>query len=67
MFYMIMPSYEDRQAMLAHLKSRSILAVFHYLPLLLSPMGASLGGIKGSFPVTKDISGHLIRLPSTLF
>jgi len=53
--------------MLAHLKSRSILAVFHYLPLLLSPMGASLGGIKGSFPVTKDISGHLIRLPSTLF
>ena len=63
MFYMIMPSYEDRQAMIAHLKSRGILAVFHYLPLHLSDMGIRLGGKESNCPVTEDISDRLIRLP----
>ena len=63
MFYMIMPSYEDRQALIAHLKSRSILAVFHYLPLHLSDMGIRLGGKESNCPVTEDISDRLIRLP----
>lgn len=63
MFYMIMPSYEDRQAMIAHLKSHGILAVFHYLPLHLSDMGIRLGGKESNCPVTEDISDRLIRLP----
>ncbi len=63
MFYMVMPSYEDRQALIAHLKSRGILAVFHYLPLHLSGVGIRLGGKKGDCPVTEDISDRLIRLP----
>ena len=63
MFYMILPSYEDRQALLAHLKSHGILAVFHYLPLHLSQVGIRLGGKKGDCPVTEDISDRLIRLP----
>jgi len=63
MFYMIMPSYEDRQAFIAHLKSRSILSVFHYLPLHLSEMGVRLGAKKGDCPVTEDISDRLVRLP----
>jgi dTDP-4-amino-4,6-dideoxygalactose transaminase len=63
MFYMIMPSYEDRQALITHLKSRGILAVFHYLPLHLSGIGIRLGGKKGDCPVTEDISDRLIRLP----
>jgi len=63
MFYMIMPSYQDRQAMIAHLKSRGILAVFHYLPLHLSDMGIRLGGKESNCPVTEDISDRLIRLP----
>ena len=63
MFYMIMPSHEDRQRMIEYLKSRDILSVFHYLPLHLSQMGAQMGGQKGSCPVTEDISDRLIRLP----
>ncbi|MCK4271338.1 DegT/DnrJ/EryC1/StrS family aminotransferase, partial [bacterium] len=63
MFYMIMPSYEERQGLIAHLKFRNILAVFHYLPLHLSKMGLRLGGKKGDCPVTENISDRLIRLP----
>jgi dTDP-4-amino-4,6-dideoxygalactose transaminase len=63
MFYMIMPSCEDRQGMIAHLKSRGIRSVFHYLPLHLSEMGVQMGGKKGACPVTEDISARLIRLP----
>jgi dTDP-4-amino-4,6-dideoxygalactose transaminase len=63
MFYMVMPSYEDRQALIAHLRSRGILAVFHYLPLHLSDMGARFGAERGDCPITESISDRLIRLP----
>jgi dTDP-4-amino-4,6-dideoxygalactose transaminase len=63
MFYMLMPSLECRQGLIAHLKSRGILAVFHYLPLHLSAMGCRFGGQAGDCPVTEKISDHLIRLP----
>ena len=63
MFYMIMPSYEDRQALISFLKSRGIYSVFHYLPLHLSAMGIRLGGKEANCPVTEDISERLVRLP----
>jgi dTDP-4-amino-4,6-dideoxygalactose transaminase len=63
MFYMIMPSLEERQGLIAHLKSHGILSVFHYLPLHLSDMGVKFGGRKGDCPVTEDMSDRLIRLP----
>jgi hypothetical protein len=63
MFYLILPSRESRQGLIAHLKERSILAVFHYLPLHLSAMGRSFGGVPGSCPVTEDLSDRLLRLP----
>lgn len=63
MFYLIMPSLRDRQALIERLKARSILAVFHYLPLHLSPMGRRFGGKKGDCPVAEDISGRILRLP----
>jgi dTDP-4-amino-4,6-dideoxygalactose transaminase len=63
MFYMLMPSLESRQALIAHLKSKGILSVFHYLPLHLSPMGEKFGGRPGDCPVTEDISDRLLRLP----
>ncbi|MHC4500090.1 MAG: DegT/DnrJ/EryC1/StrS family aminotransferase, partial [Planctomycetota bacterium] len=63
MFYMLMPSYEDRRRMIAHLKSHRIHAVFHYLPLHLSKMGLRMGAKEGDCPVTEDISSRLIRLP----
>jgi dTDP-4-amino-4,6-dideoxygalactose transaminase len=58
-----MPTHEDRQGLIAHLKSRGILAVFHYLPLHISDMGLRSAGRKYHCPVTEDISRRLVRLP----
>lgn len=63
MFYLLMPSLEQRQAFLAHLKKRGILGVFHYLPLHLSDMGRQFDGKPGDCPVTEDVSDRLVRLP----
>ena len=63
MFYMLMPSLESRQALIAHLKARDILSVFHYLPLHLSDMGRRWGGKEGDCPVTECVSDRVIRLP----
>jgi dTDP-4-amino-4,6-dideoxygalactose transaminase len=62
-FYPLMPSLQARTALIAHLRSRMILAVFHYLPLHLSDMGRRLGGREGQHPVTEDVSDRLVRLP----
>ena len=50
MFYLILPSLRQRQALIAHLKSRGILGVFHYLPLHISKMGRRFGGKPGDCP-----------------
>ncbi|OFW09496.1 MAG: dTDP-4-amino-4,6-dideoxygalactose transaminase [Acidobacteria bacterium RIFCSPLOWO2_02_FULL_67_36] len=63
LFYLLMPSLEQRQALIARLRSRDISAVFHYLPLHLSAMGRRLGGKPGDCPVTEDASDRLVRLP----
>jgi dTDP-4-amino-4,6-dideoxygalactose transaminase len=63
MFYAIMPSLESRQALISHLAGLGILAVFHYLPLHLSPMGLRFGGGQGNCPVTEDLADRLIRFP----
>jgi dTDP-4-amino-4,6-dideoxygalactose transaminase len=62
-FYLLMPSLESRTALLAHLRQKMILAVFHYLPLHLSEMGRRLGGQEGQCPVTEDVTDRLVRLP----
>jgi dTDP-4-amino-4,6-dideoxygalactose transaminase len=63
MFYLLLPSLAVRQALIDHLKARSILSVFHYLPLHLSEMGLRLGGRPGQCPVCEDVSDRLLRLP----
>lgn len=63
MFYILLPSLDVRQALIAHLKAHDILSVFHYLPLHLSQMGQQYGGRPGDCPVTEDISDRLLRLP----
>jgi dTDP-4-amino-4,6-dideoxygalactose transaminase len=60
---MLMPSLAQRQALIAHLRARGFLSVFHYLPLHLSEMGRKLGGRPGDCPVTEDVSDRLLRLP----
>lgn len=63
MFYLLLPSLESRQELIAHLRQRRILAVFHYLPLHLSDMGRRFGGRPGDCPVTEEVSDRLLRLP----
>jgi len=63
MFYLILPSFEYRQALIAHLKARGILSVFHYVPLHLSEMGRQWAARDASCPVTEDLSQRLLRLP----
>jgi dTDP-4-amino-4,6-dideoxygalactose transaminase len=63
MFYILLPSLADRQGLIAHLKTRGVQAVFHYLPLHLSDMGRKFGGREGDCPVTEDVSDRLLRLP----
>jgi dTDP-4-amino-4,6-dideoxygalactose transaminase len=63
MYYLLMPSLEARQAFIRHLGERGILAVFHYLPLHLAPMGQKLGGRPGDCPVAESLSERLVRLP----
>ena len=63
MFYLLMPSLTQRQALISHLKSLGILAVFHYLPLHLSEAGRKFGASDSPCPVTEDVSDRLLRLP----
>jgi dTDP-4-amino-4,6-dideoxygalactose transaminase len=63
MYYLLMPSLQQRQALINALRSRGILGVFHYTPLHLSSMGQLVGGVKGDCAVSVDVSDRLIRLP----
>ena len=63
MFYLILPTPELRDGFIQHLKTRGIMAAFHYVPLHLSEMGLKLGGRPGQCPVTEYVSERLVRLP----
>ncbi len=63
LFYMLLADGVTRGRLIQHLAERSILAVFHYQPLHLSPMGLRYGGRPGACPVTEDVSQRLLRLP----
>lgn len=63
MFYIILPSLDARQNLIAYLREKGIQSVFHYLPLHLSDKGREFGGKDGDCPVTEDLSDRLLRLP----
>jgi dTDP-4-amino-4,6-dideoxygalactose transaminase len=54
---------EQRTRFIGHMKSRSIMCVFHYQPLHLSPVGRRLGGHAGQCPVSEHAGECLVRLP----
>jgi dTDP-4-amino-4,6-dideoxygalactose transaminase len=62
-FHILLQDEETRNRCIGFFRSRGITTTFHYLPLHLSPVGASLGYAKGDFPVTESVSGRLLRLP----
>ena len=63
MYYLVLPTLQKRQELIAHLNARDINSVFHYQPLHLSTMGHQFGGRPGDCPVTETISERLLRLP----
>ena len=63
MYYLVMPTAEERNRLLAYLNAADINSVFHYVSLHLSRMGRMFGGEEGQCPVTEDISERLLRLP----
>jgi dTDP-4-amino-4,6-dideoxygalactose transaminase len=63
MYFIVLPSVESRNSLVAQLKARSILAVSHYIPLNLSPMAKKFGAQPGACPVSESLSERLLRLP----
>lgn len=63
LFYILLADENTRNDLMDHLKSRSILSVFHYLPLHLSTVGRTFGYTDGQLPITESVSGRLLRLP----
>lgn len=62
LFYCILESQEARKRFLKFLKEKGILAIFHYIPLHLSPMAKKLG-LEYDLPVSTDLAERIVRLP----
>jgi dTDP-4-amino-4,6-dideoxygalactose transaminase len=63
MFHLLMPTTEARDNLIAHLRERGILAVFHYLPLHTTAFAHRIGARTAGCPITEDVSARLVRLP----
>ena len=63
MFYIKAKDLAERTALINHLKSRDILAVFHYVPLHSAPAGQKFGRFEGEDLYTTSQSDRLLRLP----
>lgn len=63
MFHLLVGSVEERQALIRHLNSHRVNAIFHYQPLHISSMGRRFGGREGDCPVAEAASDRLLRLP----
>jgi len=63
MYYVLLSSGIDRQAVINFLKSNGVDAVFHYVPLHSSPAGRKYGKASGDLSITDSMGERLIRLP----
>lgn len=64
LFNLMMNDFEDRTAILAHLRERQVMGTFHYVPLDTSPAGRRYGrAAGGGCPVSEDVSVRVLRLP----
>jgi dTDP-4-amino-4,6-dideoxygalactose transaminase len=63
MFHLLTPTADARTKLLAHLRQRGILGVFHYLPLHNTAFARRVGARTIGCPTTEDVSARLIRLP----
>lgn len=63
MFYLKTKNLEERTALIEHLKTADIMAVFHYIPLHSAPAGKEFGRFVGEDKYTTKESEKLLRLP----
>lgn len=63
MFYVKAADLEERTALIAFLKERGVMSVFHYVPLHSSPAGLRYGRFSGEDVYTTSESNRLTRLP----
>ena len=63
MFYIKAADLEERTKLIAFLKEKGILAVFHYVPLHSAPAGLAFGRFHGEDIYTTKESERLVRLP----
>lgn len=63
LYFILLNSREERDALMDELSSRKIYAYFHYLPLHSAPLGQSMGYKAEDLPRTEDLAGRLLRLP----
>ncbi|MDO4830712.1 MAG: dTDP-4-amino-4,6-dideoxygalactose transaminase [Clostridia bacterium] len=63
MFYIKTKDLEERTRLISYLKENDISAVFHYIPLHISPAGAKFGRFHGEDKYTTKERERLLRLP----
>ena len=63
MYYVLLPSLDERTRVIEQLKAQGIQTVFHYIPLHSAPAGRKYGRVHGELRVTDDITDRLLRLP----
>jgi dTDP-4-amino-4,6-dideoxygalactose transaminase len=62
-YWLLLPSSEQRDALIASLQSRGIFAIFHYLPLHAAPAGRRWGRPAEDLSRTEDLAARMVRLP----
>jgi dTDP-4-amino-4,6-dideoxygalactose transaminase len=63
LYYLLVPTLDDRAAVPSDLNKRDVNAVFHYVPLHSSEAGRRYGRTAGDLRRTTELSERLLRLP----
>lgn len=63
MYYVKLKDIEQRTAFIDYLKTKEVMAVFHYIPLHSAPAGITYGRFIGQDEYTTSESEKLVRLP----
>lgn len=63
MYYLLLPTLEDRTSFISFLKEGGVQACFHYVPLHSAPAGERFGLFHGEDVYTTKVSERLVRLP----
>ena len=63
MFYIKAADLKERTELIAYLKDKDVMSVFHYIPLHTAPAGLKFGRFHGEDRYTTRESERLARLP----